>query len=277
MARPSMALSVEHLTRQFGRGSGRQVAISDLSFQIPRGTWTTVTGPPGSGKTVLFECLAGLALPDHGRVTLYPSGHSTRRPVELTALSDNARAKLRRDRIGVMSRGTELIAGLSVRDNILVATRLSGSRVDRSEFSELCDFLGLSEVLHQRPERISAGMRQRVRLARALLTGPELILADEPTSGIGRSAEAEFLELCAELVATQGLTLVVFSSQSHVAEYGTRALWLRDGSLSDTHGGLPPVGLEFSDVPEPPVVQFASPVSRADGTRVTAGEDRPRC
>lgn len=277
MARPSVALSAEHLTRQFGRGGGRQVAIGDLSFQIPRGTWTTVSGPPGSGKTVLFECLAGLTLPDQGRVTLYPSGHSTRRPVELTALSDNARARLRRDRIGVLSCGTELIAGLSVRDNILVAARLAGSRVNRSEFSELCDFLGLSAVLNQRSERVSAGMRQRVRLARALLTGPELILADEPTAGIGRAAEAEFLELCADLVATQGLTLMVFSSQPHIAEYGTRVLWLSDGSLSDTHGGLSPAGLEFSDVPEPPVVKFASPASGADGARVTVGEESPRC
>lgn len=277
MARPSVALSVEHLTRRFGRGDGSQVAIDDLSFQIPRGTWTTISGPPGSGKTVLFECLAGLSLPDQGRVTLHPSGHSTRRPVELTALSDNARSRLRRDRIGVLSCGTELIAGLSVRDNILVAARLAGSRVNRAEFTELCDFLELSSVLNQRSERVSAGMRQRVRLARALLTGPELILADEPTAGIGQSAETEFLGLCAELVDTQNLTLVVFSSQPHIADNGTRVLWLQDGSLRGTHGGLAQCELEFPPAPESPEVEFAAPLPEVDGARVTVGEEHPRC
>lgn len=277
MARPSVVLRVEHLTRQFGRGDGRQVAMDDLSFQISRGTWTTVSGPPGSGKTVLFECLAGLSLPDQGRVTLYPSGHSTDRPADLTALSDNARSRLRRGRIGVLSRGTELIAGLSVRDNILMSARLARSRVNRAEFAELCDFLGVSAVLNQRPERVSAGMRQRVRLARALLTGPELILADEPTAGIGQPAEAEFLALCAELVATQGLTLVVFSSQPHIAENGTRVLWLPDGSLSETQGGLAATGLKLPAAPEPSVVQFAPSAPAVDDTRVAVGEEHPRC
>lgn len=276
MARQSVALSAENLNRHFGRGPARRVALNELSLQIPRGSWTTIAGPAGSGKTILFECLSGLSVPDSGRITLHPSGHSKRRPVHLSDLSESARARLRRDRIGVLSAGTELVAGLNLRDNIRLSSRLAGSRVNDEEFRELCDLLGLTEFLRHRPHQVPAGTRQRVRLARSLLIGPDLILADEPTAGIGRHAELELLELFGHLVEQQGLTLVIFSSQPKVAECGTRTRCLVDGQFSDDSGNLPLGPLALPEVPAVPAAQFA-PFPGVNETRVAAGKGHPRC
>lgn len=237
MPRPSFLVSAENVTRRFGRGDAAVTVLDGLNLTVPRGSWTTVVGPAGAGKTVLFECLSGVQLPDSGRITLHSADHSRRKPVEVSSLSDNARARLRRGRIGALPSEPDLIPTMTVRENILLAARLAHRRVDRAECAELVEFLGLTACLNRRPHELSIAQRRRIPLARVLVTGPDLILADEPTAGLEDSAAVQLLRILADLVELMPVTLVVLSARAETAERGDHTCYLINGRCHDEPAG----------------------------------------
>ena len=137
-------LTAHNLTLTFGKGDAAVHALRGVSATIPQGQWSTIMGPSGSGKTTLLHCLAGLTVPDRGTVTLHGRDRSS--TVTLSGLSNNARAKLRRTRIGVVFQEFNLVPVLNVRDNILLPARLAHHRIDSAWQKEVISHLGLSSA-----------------------------------------------------------------------------------------------------------------------------------
>lgn len=229
-----VVLSADAVSRFHGSGGARVTAVSEVSVRIPRGSWTSVMGPSGSGKTSLLHLLAGLAVPDSGRVTLHRADRGGRRDdrdVELSSLSENARAKLRRTELGVVFQDFNLVPVLSVADNIRLPLRLARRRPDAAWFDEVVDTLGLRERLKHLPHELSGGQRQRAAVARALLPRPSVIFADEPTGNLDSEAGGRVLDLFRRLVDDYGQTLVMVTHDPAAAERGDHLIRMRDGRV----------------------------------------------
>lgn len=220
-------ISASNLKQQFGRGDARVNALRDVSVEIPQGQWTSIVGPSGSGKTTLLHTLAGLSTPDSGSVFLRSSDGT----VDLTTLSENKRAKLRRTKIGLIFQDFNLVPVLSVQDNIKLPVRLAHRKVEKQWYQEITERLGLTHRLKHLPHELSGGQRQRVAIARALLPRPEVIFADEPTGNLDSEAGAKVLELFRRLVDDYGQTLTVVTHDPVAAEKGDHLIMMRDGQV----------------------------------------------
>jgi putative ABC transport system ATP-binding protein len=158
-------------------------------------------GPSGSGKSTLLQCAAGLDRPTAGRVFIDGA--------ELTATTDTAMTRFRRRRVGFVFQDYNLLPALTVEQNVVLPLRLAGRRADRRRCRAVLEQLGLGERLHDRPERLSGGQRQRVAVARALVTEPAVIFADEPTGALDMSSAREVLALLRAVVHEHGRTVVM--------------------------------------------------------------------
>lgn len=227
-------ITAEHLRHSFGRGEARVAALDDVSLEIPRGRWTSIMGPSGSGKTTLLHCLSGLERPGSGSIVLNTRSRSTQRQVKLSSLSENARARLRRNAIGVVFQDFNLVPVLSVKDNILLPGRLSRRRVPTARFEEVIEQLGLGKRLRHLPDQLSGGQRQRVAIARTLLMNPEIIFADEPTGSLDTDSGEVVLDLFRKMVDEQGQTLVLVTHDLAAARHGDRLVRMRDGQIIET-------------------------------------------
>ena len=222
-------LTAHNLTLTFGKGDAAVHALRGVSATIPQGQWSTIMGPSGSGKTTLLHCLAGLTVPDRGTVTLHGRDRSS--TVTLSGLSNNARAKLRRTRIGVVFQEFNLVPVLNVRDNILLPARLAHHRIDSAWQKEVLSHLGLEHRLKHLPHELSGGQRQRVAIARAILTRPDVILADEPTGNLDSTSGEAVLDLFRELTDRWGQTLVMVTHDPHAAERSDGVIRMADGEI----------------------------------------------
>lgn len=216
-------ISARHLQHTFGRADAQVTALNDVSVDIPRGQWTSIMGPSGSGKTTLLHTLAGLSVPDRGRVLLNGT--------DLTRLNENQRAKLRRTKIGVIFQEFNLVPVLSVQDNIKLPLRLAHQKIDKQWYEEIVERLGLGGRLKHLPHELSGGQRQRVAIARALLPRPAIIFADEPTGNLDSEAGAQVLELFRTLVDDYAQTLAVVTHDPAAAERGDHLITMRDGKV----------------------------------------------
>ncbi len=233
MAPSAPVLTATRLTQTFGRGDAQVRALDGVTMELPRGEWTSIMGPSGSGKTSLLHCLSGLAVPDSGSVRLHGGGgsHAKDRPLDLTALSENGRARLRRTRIGVIFQDYNLVPVLTVRDNILLPSRMAHRRVDRGHFRGVVTRLGIDSRLRHLPHQLSGGQRQRVAIARALLMRPDVIFADEPTGSLDSESGTAVLSLFRELVDEYGQTLAVVTHDPSAAGRGDHVVTMRDGRI----------------------------------------------
>lgn len=220
-------MTAQHLTKVFGSGDAAVKALDDVSLTLPKGRWTTLMGPSGSGKTTLLHCLAGLSVPDSGRVALHGSGSTT----VLSEQSEGARAKLRRNRIGVIFQEFNLVPVLSVADNIKLPMRLAHTKIGRDWFDEVTGRLGIAGRLKHLPHQLSGGQRQRVAVARALLPRPDIIFADEPTGNLDSSTTAAVLDLFREVTDGFGQTLAVVTHDPEAARRGDFLINVRDGRI----------------------------------------------
>lgn len=237
MSSRNPVITAEALQLSFGRGPARRVAVDGIALRIDRGRWTTVTGPAGAGKTSLLNCLSGLTLPDSGSVQLHPGSHTKDRPMELTRLSENARAKLRRTRIGVIFEEDNLVPAFNIYDNLLLPARLAGAKPRRSEIQAVIERFGLSGDLRQLPRKLSAAQLQRVAFARALLMNPDVVIADDPTGRLDSIAAARLRELLRELVDEQRLTLVLATQNPEITGHSDRVIELLDGRVRRDSAG----------------------------------------
>ena len=212
------AVRVEELYKTY---DGGVTALDGVTAGFAQGSFTAVMGPSGSGKSTLLQCAAGLDRPTGGRVFL--DGR------ELTATSDTAMTKFRRGRVGFVFQDYNLLPSLTVAQNVVLPLRLAGRRADPAPVLAQLD---LSDKTDELPERLSGGQRQRVAVARALVTQPAVIFADEPTGALDLSSAREVLTLLRAVVHQHGRTVVMVTHDPVAAAYADSVLFLADGRLA---------------------------------------------
>jgi putative ABC transport system ATP-binding protein len=220
---PSSAARAIDVTKIYGIGDASVRALDGVDVEFERGRFSAVMGPSGSGKSTLMHCLAGLDKPSSGHVFVGAQ--------ELGQLDDGALTQLRRDRIGFVFQSFNLLPTLSAAENITLPADLSGERIDRAWFDELVQMLGLASRLTHRPSELSGGQQQRVACARALVTRPDLIFADEPTGNLDSNASAEVLGFMRQSVSEHGQAIVMVTHDPRAASYADRVVFLADGRV----------------------------------------------
>jgi putative ABC transport system ATP-binding protein len=219
------AARAEGLTKRYGRGDATVTALDDVSVAFERGRFTAIMGPSGSGKSTLLHCLAGLDTPSNGRVFVGE--------VDLTTLSEKALTQLRRDKVGFVFQAFNLVPTLTAAENITLPLDIAGRKVERSWFDEVVDTVGLRDRLAHRPSELSGGQQQRVAGARALVSRPEIVYADEPTGNLDSKASGELLAFLRSAVKDHGQTIVMVTHDANAASYADRIVFLADGRIVD--------------------------------------------
>jgi putative ABC transport system ATP-binding protein len=225
---PATVVSARDVVRRYGAGDTAVDALRSVSVDIARGRLTAVMGPSGSGKSTLMHILAGLDKPTSGQVSV--AG------VDVTALDDTALTKLRRDHIGFIFQFFNLLPMLTAAENIVLPLRLAGGRPDPEWLTELIDKVGLGDRLTHRPAELSGGQQQRVAVARALVSRPSVMFADEPTGNLDSTTGGEILALLRDSVDTLGQTTVMVTHDAHAAAIADRVLFLADGMIVEDLG-----------------------------------------
>lgn len=201
--------------------------LKDISFDLERGGFLAIVGPSGSGKTTLLGLLAGLDRPTTGQVVL--DG------IDLGSLDEDARARLRRSKVGFVFQSFQLLATLTARENIQVPLELAGRDDAAAVADELLARVGLGERGHHYPAQLSGGEQQRVAVARAFSTRPQILFADEPTGNLDGSNGNTVVDLMMALNAEFGTTLVLVTHDMELAARARRIIRLADGAMvSDT-------------------------------------------
>jgi putative ABC transport system ATP-binding protein len=218
------AVAATDVVKVYGRGHAAVPALRGVSTVFTRGVFTAIMGPSGSGKSTLLHCMAGLDDVTQGSVVLGD--------VELTRLGDRQLTQLRRERVGFVFQAYNLLPTLSAERNILLPLDLAGRTVDRQWFDHVVDAFGLRDRLRHRPSELSGGQQQRVACARALITKPQVIFADEPTGNLDSQSGAEVLSLLRASVREMGQTVVMVTHDPMAASYADRVVFLRDGRIT---------------------------------------------
>jgi putative ABC transport system ATP-binding protein len=211
------------LTKVYGDADSRVVALDHVDVDFHTGRFTAIMGPSGSGKSTLMHCVAGLDEPTSGTVFLGDA--------ELSGMSDNQLTALRRDRVGFVFQAFNLLPTLTAWENITLPLDLAGREPDRDLSSTIIDAVGLADRLHHRPSQLSGGQQQRVACARALITRPDVVFADEPTGALDSVASTQLLALLRTSVDELGQTVVMVTHEPAAAAYADRVLFLADGRL----------------------------------------------
>ncbi len=211
------------LTKVYGAGDSRVVALDEVTVDFHGGRFTAIMGPSGSGKSTLMHCVAGLDEPTSGQVFLGDA--------ELSAMSDGELTALRRDRVGFVFQAFNLLPTLTALENITLPLDLAGRRPDPSVVAAVVAAVGLGDRLHHRPAQLSGGQQQRVACARALITRPDVVFADEPTGALDSTASADLLGLLRASVDDLGQTVVMVTHEPAAAAYADLVLFLADGRV----------------------------------------------
>ncbi|WP_416972883.1 ABC transporter ATP-binding protein [Streptomyces sp. 4F14] len=218
-----VAARARGLTKAYGSGETAVLALDGVDVDIARGRFTAVMGPSGSGKSTLMHCLAGLDSVSAGRVWLGDT--------EVTTLNDRELTRLRRDRVGFMFQSFNLIPTLTAGENITLPMDIAGREPDRKWLAEIIGTLGLRDRLKHRPAQLSGGQQQRVACARALVSRPDLIFADEPTGNLDSRAGLEVLTILRQAVDALGQTVVMVTHDPTAAAHSDLVLFLADGRI----------------------------------------------
>jgi putative ABC transport system ATP-binding protein len=223
-ATTTAAITASQVSRRYGDGPTAVDALRGVSVSVPAGSFTAVMGPSGSGKSTLLHCLSGLDSPTGGRVFLGET--------EITGMKERELTRLRRDRVGFVFQAFNLLPTLTARENILLPLQLAGGRPDVARLEQITGLLGLADRLGHSPGELSGGQIQRVAVARALITQPQVIFADEPTGNLDRRACGELLHMLRRCVNELGQTVVTVTHDPLVATYADRVLFLADGQIA---------------------------------------------
>ncbi|HEY4279558.1 MAG TPA: ABC transporter ATP-binding protein [Conexibacter sp.] len=216
------------LHRRFGEGEAAVDALDGVSLELPQGDFTAVMGPSGSGKSTLMHILAGLDQPTSGSVVIDGT--------ELANLDDKRLTQLRRDKIGFIFQSFNLLPVLTAEENIVLPLKIAGRAVDEGWLSQLIDTVGLDDRRTHHPSELSGGQQQRVAVARALISKPAVVFADEPTGNLDSTSSNEVLGLLRRSVDELGQTVVMVTHDAHAASVADRVLVLADGRI--VHDGV---------------------------------------
>jgi putative ABC transport system ATP-binding protein len=228
-ARSGTAARAERARKVYGSGETAVVALDDVDVEIAASRFTAIMGPSGSGKSTLMHCLAGLDVLSGGHVYLGDT--------DLSDLSDRDLTLLRRTRIGFVFQAFNLVPTLTAIENITLPLMLAGRRPDRAWLDEVVATVGLADRLEHRPSELSGGQQQRVAVARALITKPDVVFADEPTGNLDSRSSGEILGFLRHAVHDLGQTTVMVTHDPTAAAHADEALFLADGRIVDTLAG----------------------------------------
>ncbi|MFD3465596.1 ABC transporter ATP-binding protein [Streptomyces sp. NPDC058682] len=222
---PGIAASTTDLSKVYGKGDTRVVALDRVSVSFREAEFTAIMGPSGCGKSTLMHCAAGLDSLSSGSVRIGTT--------ELGTLGDRHLTELRRDRIGFIFQAFNLLPTLTALENITLPLSIAGRRPDRQWLDRVVSMVGLAQRLDHRPGQLSGGQQQRVAVARALATRPAIVFGDEPTGNLDSRAGAEVLGFLRDSVRELGQTVVMVTHDPVAASYADRVVFLADGRLVD--------------------------------------------
>lgn len=216
-------LAVDDLVKYYGTGENQVRAVDHTSLEIERGKFTAVVGRSGSGKSTLLHLIGGLDRPDEGKVWIEGK--------DIFALKDDRLAAFRRKKIGFIFQDYNLIPSLNVWENIVLPLGLDNRRVKREDVREVLEKIGLADKAETMPNALSGGQKQRTAIARALVTHPAIILADEPTGNLDSQTELEVMSLMKNCVEDFGQTLVMITHDETIAQMADRVIEIADGKV----------------------------------------------
>ena len=218
------------VSRRYGEGDAAVDALVDVSTSFQRGRFTAIMGPSGSGKSTLMHILAGLDTPTSGTVVLDGD--------EITSLDDGELTKLRRDKLGFVFQFFNLLPVLTAEENLVLPLSIAGRKPDSAWLDQLVRTVGLEDRRTHRPSELSGGQQQRVAVARALVSKPAVVFADEPTGNLDSKASADVLRLLRQAVDEFGQTVIMVTHDPAAAAHADRLITLRDGKIvhDDTPG-----------------------------------------
>jgi len=219
----SSIVRLQGVSKIYGSGDAQVRALDDVSVGFGAGEFTAIMGPSGSGKSTMMHILAGLDAPTSGRVFVEDT--------DITTLKDTALTKLRRDRIGFVFQSFNLVPTLDARANILLPMRLAGKAPEKEWFDLIVNSLGIANRLSHRPSEMSGGQQQRVAVARALMSRPAVIVADEPTGNLDSHSTDEVMDLLRRAVDELGQSVIMVTHDTATAVYADRVLVCRDGRI----------------------------------------------
>ncbi len=222
--RPAAA-RVHQLTKTYGTGPAMVTALAGVSLDLLAGEFTAVMGPSGSGKSTLMHCCAALDRGDSGEVWIGDQ--------ELGVLKDKALTRLRRDEVGFVFQSYNLVPTLTAEENILLPLSIAGRKPDPAWYDTVIDTVGLRDRLRHQPNQLSGGQQQRVAVARALVSRPRIVFADEPTGNLDSRSGAEVLDLLRRSVDEHGQTVVMVTHDPVAAAWTDRVVFLADGRVVD--------------------------------------------
>ena len=222
-AQASSIVRLQDVSKIYGSGDAQVRALDDVSVGFGAGEFTAIMGPSGSGKSTMMHILAGLDAPT--------SGHVFVEDTDITTLKDTALTKLRRDRIGFVFQSFNLVPTLDARANILLPMRLAGKAPEKEWFDLIVNSLGIADRLSHRPSEMSGGQQQRVAVARALMSRPAVIVADEPTGNLDSHSTDEVMDLLRRAVDELGQSVIMVTHDTATAVYADRVLVCRDGRI----------------------------------------------
>jgi putative ABC transport system ATP-binding protein len=222
--RSAYAMRLDAVSRTYGSSKNAVRALDAVSIDLERGTFTAVMGPSGSGKSTFLNCAAGLDRPTSGSVRLGGA--------ELSRLGEAELTEIRRERIGFVFQAYNLLAALTVEENVTLPLRLAGRKPDRDLLVRVLAAVGLAEHGGRRPAELSGGQQQRVAVARALIIRPEIVVADEPTGALDSRSGRQVLELLRHVVDDRGQTVLMVTHDPLAAAYADSVVFLADGKLA---------------------------------------------
>ncbi|MGW0330978.1 ABC transporter ATP-binding protein [Streptomyces sp. NPDC003011] len=213
------------VTKTYGAGETEVAALRGVDVEFAAGEFTAIMGPSGSGKSTLMHTLAGLDTLSSGEVFIGD--------VRVNDMSDKQLTLLRRNRIGFIFQQFNLLPTLTAEENILLPLSIAGRKPSQDWFDRVVDTVGLRDRLRHRPSELSGGQQQRVACARALVSQPEVIFADEPTGNLDSTSGTEILEFLRDSVRSLGQTIVMVTHDPRAASYSDRVIFLVDGRVVD--------------------------------------------
>jgi putative ABC transport system ATP-binding protein len=223
--RSAVAARVVELTKVYGSGDAQVRALDGVTLDIAAGEFTAVMGPSGSGKSTLMHCCAALDVPTSGQVFVGDT--------EIGSLSDKKLTHLRRERLGFVFQSFNLVPTLTAGENILLPLSIAGRKPEKEWYDAVIATVNLGDRLDHRPNQLSGGQQQRVAVARALMSRPHIVFADEPTGNLDSKSGAEVLTLLRSSVDERGQTIVMVTHDPVAAAYTDRVVFLADGKIVD--------------------------------------------
>lgn len=221
----NVIITVEKLTKQYGKGENALLALNDVNFKVHEGEFVAITGESGSGKTTLLNCLGSLDKPTSGSIIVDGTDITDRSDAELSAY--------RRRKIGFIFQMYNLIPVLNVEENIVLPLNLDNTEPDMEYLDELLKITGLTQKRNNFPHELSGGQQQRVAFARALIHKPPIILADEPTGNLDSKNSREVISILKNSIKKYNQTLILITHDGSIAAQADRIFRITDGVFSE--------------------------------------------